>query len=80
MQLQQQAQQAATSFKDVIERKAAEFNLTFVPVANKFKEGKQIYRFGELSIYLEGSVIFMMQNGSWRPTSIAEIIQKSIAT
>lgn len=77
MQLQQQAQ-AATSFKDIIERKAAENNLMFLPVANKFKEGKQIYRFGNLNIYLEGNVIFMMHNGIWRPTSIAEIVQNSI--
>lgn len=78
MQLQQQAQAAATtSFKDVIERKAAENNLMFLPIANKFKEGKQIFRFGDFSIYLEGNVIFMFQNGIWRPTSIAELVDKS---
>lgn len=77
-QLYQQQSTAASSFKDIIERKAAEHGLMFLPVVNKFKEGKQIYRFGNLNIYLEGNVVYMLQNGIWRPTSIAEVIQKSI--
>lgn len=73
-----QQAQGTSSFKDIIERKAAENNIMFLPVVNKSVEGKQVYRFGNLNIYLEGSVIYMLQNGSWIPTSIAEVISKSI--
>lgn len=77
-QQQQQTSSFSTSLKDILERKASENNLMFLPVPNKFKEGKQVYRFGNLNIYLEGNVVFMLQNGVWRPTSISEIIQNSI--
>lgn len=67
-----------SSFKDLIERKAAENNILFVQVPNRFKEGKQVYRFGNLNIYLDRNVVFMLQNGTWIPTSIGEILQKAL--
>lgn len=67
-----------STFKDIIERKAAEHNLVFLPVINKFKEGKQIYRFGNLNIYIDRNVIFLLQNGNWNPASMSEILQKAV--
>jgi tuftelin-interacting protein 11 len=67
-----------SSFKDLIERKAAENNILFVQVQNRFKEGKQVYRFGNLNVYIDRNVVFMLQNGSWIPASINEILQKAL--
>ena len=67
-----------SSFKDLIERKAADNNILFVQVQNRFKEGKQVYRFGNLNVYIDRNVVFMLQNGSWIPASINEILQKAV--
>lgn len=72
------ANPSINTFKDMIERKASEKNLLFLPVINKFKEGKQIYKLGNLNIYLDRNVAFMLQNGSWIPASINDIVQKAI--
>ena len=62
----------------MVEKKAAEHNLLFLPVANRFsKEGQQVYRFGNLNVYIEKNVIFMLQNGGWIPTSISELVPKA---
>ena len=53
-----------SSFKDLIERKAAEYGILFVQVPNKLKEGKQVYRFGNLNICIDRNVFFMLQNGA----------------
>ena len=67
-----------SSFKDIIERKAAEKNIMFMPLVNKFKEGKQVYRLGNLNLYLDRNVIFILQNGNWTPASMNEIFQKAL--
>ena len=48
-----------SSFKDLIERKAAEHGILFVQVPNKLKEGKQVYRFGNSNIYIDRNVFFI---------------------
>ena len=68
---------AISSFKDMIQRKAVDNNLLFMPVLNRFKEGKQVYRFGNLNIYMDRNVVFMLENGSFRPASIQELLEKS---
>lgn len=69
---------SVSRFKDLIERRAGEHNLLFLPVLNRFKEGKQVYRFGNLNIYFENNVLFMLQNGNWVPTSMDVIVQKAL--
>jgi tuftelin-interacting protein 11 len=76
--LQTSANPSISTFKDIIEKKAAEHNLLFLPVLNRFKEGKQIYRLGNLNIYIDRNVVFMLQNGGWIPASISEIMQKAL--
>ena len=63
------------SFKELLERKAAEQNLVFVPVPNKTWEAKQVYKFGSAQIYLDRGVIFMYRDGLWQPTSVNSVIQ-----
>lgn len=67
-----------TSFKDIVERKAAENNLVFMPVVNRFVEGKQVYRLGNLYVYIDKYVIFSMQNGQWRPQPLSDVIQQAL--
>jgi tuftelin-interacting protein 11 len=67
-----------SSFKELIERKAVENNILFVQIPNRFKEGKQIYRFGNLNVYIDRNVLFMLLNGTWIPASINDILQKTL--
>ncbi len=78
VQVQSASTAKVTSFRDIIEKKAAEYNLLFLPVANRFsKSGQQVYRFGNLNVYIEKNVVFMLLNGSWVPTSLNEIVAKA---
>ena len=62
------------SFKELLERKAAENNVVFVPIPNKTWEAKQVYKFGKAQLYLDRGVIFMSRDGLWQPTSMNTII------
>ena len=77
--MQSASKPAISSFKDIIQQKAIEYNLVFLPIMNRIVEGKQVYRFGDFDIYLEKNVAFLMENGLFRPVSIKELlIEQSI--
>jgi len=67
-----------TSFKDIVERKAAESNLLFMPVKNRFVEGKQVYRLGSMNVYVDKNVIFSQHGGQWRPQPLSDVIQQAL--
>ena len=63
------------TFRDLLERRAEECNLVFMPVANKTYEAKQVYLFGRVQIYLDRRVIFMLQSmGNWIPVSMEMLV------
>uniref|UniRef100_A0A0B6ZZ71 G-patch domain-containing protein n=1 Tax=Arion vulgaris TaxID=1028688 RepID=A0A0B6ZZ71_9EUPU len=63
-----------TTFKDLIERKAEQEDLLYIPLPGKTHEGKQVYRFGKSSIYYDHNVVFMQDaNGYWLPTSLNQL-------
>ncbi|KRX57019.1 Tuftelin-interacting protein 11 [Trichinella sp. T9] len=41
------------NMKDILEQKAAEMSLFFLPLNNRYREGKPIYRFGTQTIYID---------------------------
>ncbi|WAR09127.1 TFP11-like protein [Mya arenaria] len=64
------------SFRELVERKAEENNLIFVPVPGKTHEAKQVYRCGSVLVYFDRSVVFMMDEamGSYVPVSLQKLI------
>jgi len=66
------------SFKDLIEKKAEENGVLFMPLANKTQEGKQVYIFGRAQLTIDRGVIFMLDNGIWQPTAINLLIKKGV--
>ena len=76
--MQTSSNPSISTFKDMIEKKAADHNLLFLPVLNRFKDNRQVYRLGNLNIYMDRNVVFMLQNGVWIPTSIQEMIAKAL--
>ncbi|KAL3882583.1 hypothetical protein ACJMK2_028913 [Sinanodonta woodiana] len=62
------------NFKELVERKAEENSLVFVPLPGKTQEAKQVYKFGSVLIYLDRNVIFMMENQQYVPVSLQRLI------
>ncbi|CAL1280519.1 unnamed protein product [Larinioides sclopetarius] len=63
-----------SSFKELIEKKAEESNILFMPVAGRYQEGKQVYRFGSSLLYLDRGVIFVFNQKTWVPTSLQSLL------
>lgn len=63
-----------TNFKDLIQAKAEEHNIVFMPVVGKRHEGKQLYTFGRIVIYIDRGVVFVQGEKTWVPTSLQSLI------
>ncbi|KAM6423077.1 tuftelin-interacting protein 11 [Liasis olivaceus] len=62
------------NFKDLIQTKAEEHNIVFMPVIGKRHEGKQLYTFGRIVIYIDRGVVFVQGEKTWVPTSLQSLI------
>ena len=67
-----------SSFKDLVEKKAAEHNMLFLPILNRTFEGKQVYRFGNANIYIDKNVLFIFENGQWMPLRLNDLVNKAM--
>lgn len=84
MQQQQKAQEGVggrgpttASFRDVVEAFAEANGVMFLPKKGRQHEGKQIYSFGGVSIYLDQSVAFTEMprgSGRWSPLGLEELL------
>lgn len=63
-----------TNFKDLIQAKAEENNIVFMPVVAKRHEGKQLHTFGRIVIYIDRGVVFVQGEKTWVPTSLQSLI------
>ncbi|XP_078083506.1 tuftelin-interacting protein 11 [Mustelus asterias] len=62
------------NFKDLIQAKAEEHNIVFMPLMGKRHEGKQLYTFGRIVIYIDRGVVFVQGEKTWVPTSLQSLI------
>ncbi|KAH9508637.1 Tuftelin-interacting protein 11 [Bulinus truncatus] len=66
------------TFRDLVERRAEQEDMLYIPLSGKCQEGKQVYRFGKASIYYDHNVVFMLDpNGRWLPTSLNSLVDAS---
>lgn len=67
------------SFRNMVEMKAAENGILFMPLANRFEDGRQIFKFGQYLIYIDNQVIFYQKFSQgkriWQPIRIADLVQ-----
>ncbi|KAJ1365567.1 hypothetical protein KIN20_025939 [Parelaphostrongylus tenuis] len=65
------------SLKEMLERMAAQHDLTHIPQRDRFKDGRQVYWFGTQSIYLDRNIVYLMDTHSfsWRPVGMEELLQ-----
>uniref|UniRef100_A0A8C5PIU2 Tuftelin-interacting protein 11 n=1 Tax=Leptobrachium leishanense TaxID=445787 RepID=A0A8C5PIU2_9ANUR len=62
------------NFKDLIQAKAEEHNIVFMPLIGKRHEGKQLYNFNRIVIYIDRGVVFVQGEKTWVPTSLQSLI------
>ena len=67
--------QVPHGFRDLVQMKCEELGLVFVPMPNKYYEGKQVYRCGRVLVYISANVIYIQREGIWIPTSLEKLIQ-----
>lgn len=74
------------NFRDVVQEFAKDQDILFQPKlgANAYHDGKQVFKFGPIAVYLDGSVVMAndsIKNGNenqssvWRPVSLEELAQ-----
>ena len=71
------------TFRDVVEEFALERGILFQPRmgAKALKDGKHVFLFGSVPIYIEGDVIYASQRGvDWRPTSLEQLMDSAAAS
>lgn len=63
-------------FKELVQMKCEELGLIFMPMPNRHYEGKQVYKCGNVFVYISGNVIFMQRGGTmFIPVSLNQLIQ-----
>jgi tuftelin-interacting protein 11 len=69
-------QQRTASFKELVEQRAAERGVAFIPQANKFREGKPVFWFGNISVYIDRNVVFALDLATniWSPIGIDHLM------
>ncbi|XP_030624450.1 tuftelin-interacting protein 11 [Chanos chanos] len=63
-----------TNFKDLVQAKAEENGIVFMPLVAKRHEGKQLYTFGRIVIYIDRGVVFVQGEKTWVPTSLQSLL------
>jgi tuftelin-interacting protein 11 len=63
------------TFREVVEEFAHEHNVLFQPRmgTNATKDGKPVFLFGKIPIYLEADVVYAQQGSKWNPTSLSQL-------
>ena len=58
-----------------MEEFAADKNVLFQPRmgSNATVDGKAVFLFGKIPIYLDSDVVFVYQNSEWNPTSLGQL-------
>jgi hypothetical protein len=74
------------TFREVVEEYARERDILFQPRmggGNTTKDGKQVFLFGKVPIYLDANVAYAWQgaaSGEWQPMSLDAIVQKALSS
>lgn len=73
------AAQMVDGFKDLVQKRCEENGTIFHPIANRFREAKQIYRCGNVQMYIDRHVIFCLDSKTnmWSPVSVQTLLEKA---
>lgn len=64
-------------FKDFVQKKCEERGILFMPIPNKYREAKQVYKVGNMQAYIDGKALFVCHGGTnWVPTNLNTLLDK----
>lgn len=70
--------QVPQGFRELVQKRCEEKGILFMPLPNRFKDGKQIYRVGNVMVYIEKNVLFACNNNNfWVPTSLNSLLDQA---
>jgi hypothetical protein len=61
------------SFRSMIESFASEHGILFMPLNNRTHNGKTLYSFGGITIYLHNQLVYAEQGGRWNVMSLEHL-------
>lgn len=66
------AGQIPQGFRELLQKKCEERGILFMPIPNRYHEGRQVYRCGNIQVYLDRSVLFVCRNNTniWIPSNL----------
>uniref|UniRef100_A0A915I3X5 G-patch domain-containing protein n=1 Tax=Romanomermis culicivorax TaxID=13658 RepID=A0A915I3X5_ROMCU len=65
---------APSTFKELLVQKSHEYGVVFMPIPNRFYEGKPIFKFGSRQIYIDRNVAFIFDQNRWSPISLDRLL------
>ena len=69
------SKKATVSFRETVEHFAQKNNIVFLPTSRKTLTGEQLFKFGKLNIYLEGTVVYAeLKVGQFTPVSFDQLL------
>ncbi|EZA47999.1 hypothetical protein DMN91_011683 [Ooceraea biroi] len=67
--------QISHGLKDLLQKKCEERGILFMPIPNRYKEAKQVYKVGNVQAYIDGNVWFVCRNGAnWVPEKLNDLL------
>ncbi|XP_029660083.1 tuftelin-interacting protein 11 isoform X2 [Formica exsecta] len=70
--------QNSKNFKDIVQEKCEKRGILFMKIPNRYKEGKQVYKVGNIQAYIDGNLLFVCHNGTnWIPTPLNALLDMS---
>lgn len=70
-----QLQQDPVGFKDLVQKKCEDRGILFMPLLNRFKNSKQVYKIGNVQCYIDNDLLFVCHSGTnWVPTSLNTLL------
>jgi tuftelin-interacting protein 11 len=61
------------SFKEIVAQYAEEECAVIFMPKGKLHDGKPVFAFGKLTVYIDGKSIFLQEAGAWRPVSLSDL-------
>ncbi len=73
-----QEQQIPQTFKELLAKKCSDRGILFMPIPNRTYEGKQVYKCGNVVVYLDRTTVFVNRGGMWLHTPMDELLAKAL--
>ena len=62
-------------FKELVQKRCEERGILFIPLPNRYREGKQMYKIGNVHAVIDGKCVIVSRNGvTWSPMDLNTLL------